>query len=146
MKRFWEKVNKGSEDTCWEWQASTRRDGYGQFRFRGTMWAAHRVAYLLEVEEPDNHVLHTCDNKRCVNPAHLYEGSHSDNMQDFHDRQRGEVNHQGERNPNAKLTDADVREIRRRSQSGETYSSIADDYDVTSHHIGKLVRGEQRTT
>lgn len=108
------------------------------------MYAAHRVAYILTESEPDECVLHTCDNKTCVNPAHLYEGTFSDNMEDFHERQRGEIDHTGERNPNSKLSDSEVSEIRRRADQDETHSSIADDYDVSRQHIGKIVRGVHR--
>jgi hypothetical protein len=73
---------------CWLWTASTRRDGYGQMMFRvggkSNLRPTHRVAYEhFHGPIPDGaHVLHSCDVKRCVNPAHLRLGDHTQNMRD----------------------------------------------------------------
>ena len=74
---------------CWEWQASKSNGGYGTFavkmngKFRTT--GAHRVAYQLYISpiESGMCVLHACDNPGCVNPKHLYQGTHKDNTQDM---------------------------------------------------------------
>lgn len=81
-ERFWPKVDKSGD--CWTWTASLSRSGYGGFGFRGKVWKAHRVSYVLAYGEiPDGaHILHSCDNPPCVNPAHLRAGTRSDNMQD----------------------------------------------------------------
>jgi hypothetical protein len=89
ISRFWEKVQTGPTDSCWEWQACTITSGYGQITYchegKETYLTAHRVsAFLNESGESieDYQVCHHCDNPKCVNPAHTYLGSAKDNVQD----------------------------------------------------------------
>ena len=72
----------------------------------------------------------------CVNPEHLFLGTHGDNMKDMVAKDRHNC---GERNPQAKLTVGDVREIRTRRQAGETLQSLADAFGVACSHIGLIV-------
>ena len=83
MERFRAKI-AFMENGCHEWQSTIKRDGYGQFWWHGAPRKAHQVAYQLFVGSiPEGlHVLHHCDNRKCVNPEHLYVGTHTDNMQD----------------------------------------------------------------
>lgn len=86
--RFWGKVNKTSGDGCWEWSGSKRSPkperAYGSFHYRGKNIYAHRLSYMNSFGEIPNgmEICHRCDNPSCVNPDHLFVGSHLENMRD----------------------------------------------------------------
>lgn len=114
-RRFWAKVEISGDDQCWSWKASTTHNGYGQVRFDGTMKRAHRISWILAKGPipPGMLVCHSCDNRRCVNPNHLWLGSAADNTRDM--LKKGRDGHgvlRGERVYGSKLTEEDVRDIR----------------------------------
>lgn len=84
VERFWSRVAIGSADECWPWQRGVNQSGYGQISIEGKQLGAHRVSYELHYGPIPTglHILHTCDNPACVNPAHLCTGTHGDNVQD----------------------------------------------------------------
>lgn len=90
--RFWLRVRK--TESCWYWQVR-RQDAiwYGNFLYQGKRMKAHRLSMILSKGPiPESMwVLHTCDNPACVNPAHLYLGTHRDNMNDM--KIRGRAKH-----------------------------------------------------
>lgn len=85
MKNFWQHLPKRrSIEYCWEWRGYLNSDGYGVVHTKGKKYLAHRVSYTLHRGHiPEGQlVCHGCDNRRCCNPAHLFLGSHKDNMVD----------------------------------------------------------------
>lgn len=145
MERFWAKVDRREPGECWEWQASCDDSGYGTFRHQGKMKKAHRLAWVFcgRGPIPDGLVvMHSCDNPPCCNPAHLSVGTRSDNMRDAVAKGRhAHVRLPGEAHPNAKLTDAQVVEIRRRLAEGESQRALARAFGVSKPAIGRIARG-----
>jgi hypothetical protein len=144
-ERFWSRVAVQDPMGCWVWQGGTC-EGYGMLRTEGSVVdRAHRVSWrLTHGSIPDGLcVLHRCDNPPCVNPAHLFLGTRADNNEDKKRKGRSARVH-GEANPNAKLSDEDVAEIRRLRDEGRTQQAIADQFGITQVWVSQLTRGLKR--
>lgn len=142
-----EVVRQPALGACWEWQGGRTPKGYGQCSVGGGRTrGAHRVAFEVWNEEiaAGNVVCHRCDNPPCINPAHLFQGSHSDNFRDMQAKGRDRYA-RGEKHGIAKLTDTDVDEIRALASSGSKYGDLASRFSVSSSNIGRIVRGQSRT-
>jgi hypothetical protein len=129
-ERFWSKVKKDTEDKCWPWigARSQRGKGYGEYFLGGKLCQAHRIAWgFAKGEIPEGMcILHKCDNRACVNPNHLFVGTHSDNIVDMVKKGRCY---------NRKVTDETVREIRKSNLSSTKAAQI---YGVCPAHIRKI--------
>lgn len=140
VERFWEKVNKNAPNGCWEWAGSRMRSGHGQIHIDGKSKLVHRFAWELNNGPiPDDlEVCHHCDNPCCVNPAHLFLGTQTDNMADMMSKVRQA---RGARHSQAKLTEAQVVEIRRRYVRGViTYKMLAAEYGVGTETIALIIQ------
>ena len=93
LQNFWSKVIVGGDDDCWVWTGATQSKGYGSFSINGRTHSAHRVSFALASNRDpgDCHVLHECDNRKCVNPNHLFEGTNLDNVRDMHAKGRANM-------------------------------------------------------
>lgn len=143
VDRFWSKVIK-EDDGCWEFYGTQIKGGYCLFRLGKKMVLAHRFSYAIHHEDmiDELDVLHTCDNRVCINPDHLYQGDDSVNVKDRADRNRTATN---ERNGNCKLLDSDVAKIRELYKyAGFTKRELSNDFMVDYKTISNIVNNKSR--
>lgn len=124
---------------CWEWTGLIDADGYGVVTIAKKTNRVHRIAahtYLeMDIKSPLK-VCHTCDNRKCFNPDHLFLGSASDNAKDA--ARKGHL--LGSRNANAILREGDVLEIRKMLDAGVPSVRIAEQFGVTKYCISDIKR------
>lgn len=91
LARFWDKVAKTIDDSCWPWTGSQSEEGYGSFGIGRKIYKAHRVAFLIANGRVSNEleVCHHCDNPCCCRPDHLFEATHAENIADMMRKGRG---------------------------------------------------------
>lgn len=131
----------GGADACWLWTGCRAGNGYGRMSVGGRQRPAHRIAWTIANGPiPEGlFVCHTCDNPPCVNPAHLFLGTHRENMKDMASKGRSTA---GERHPKAKLTEADVREIRHLCGGGMPQRRVAAQFGLCQQHVSELAAGK----
>lgn len=126
------------DNGCWLWPGAIEANGYGRSKHQGKVWWVHRLSYTLHKGPiPDGHVVcHACDVRHCINPDHLFTGTIADNQRDM--KLKGRAS-RGERSSSAKLTEADVRQIRRAELPGW---KLAEMYGVSQTTISEVRSGK----
>jgi HNH endonuclease len=139
-ERFMENASPEPMSGCWLWVGAAFNTGYGQLRVGAKTISAHRLAWeLFRGLIPDGlSVLHRCDVPACVNPDHLFIGTHNDNNQDRHMKGRDA---RGGTHWCSKFTEDQVRQIRAQATSDErrSYPAIAKLFGVTRATIRRIV-------
>lgn len=155
------------ENGCWIYTGPTNWHGYGKTTFKGKTERVHRISYLIFKGplKKGKIVCHSCDNKLCINPEHLWLGTYKENMQDalkkgrmkkpflgkkhtqetltLMQKNRRKPDKRGEKHHRNKLKNEDVFEIRKMLQDGFTQSEIADKYKVDSSTISNIKSGKR---
>lgn len=136
--RIRSKVSENTVSGCWDWTAYKESNGYGVIGVGSKARLAHRVSYEAHKGPipPGMCVCHRCDNPACVNPDHLFLGSHADNMADMAAKHRSQ---RGEAHVRAKLTAQEVLSIR--AESG-TQENIAAKYGICSSQVSRIKLGK----
>ena len=136
IKRLFNYTTKDPVTGCWVFTSSICRRGYGHIRDGGKVRLAHRVsweAFKGEALEPKQLLCHSCDNPSCVNPDHLFIGSHLDNSQDAVSKGRM-----------GKLSSQQVEDIRQAMADGVLQKALAAEYGVSTALVSYIKNGLRR--
>lgn len=160
-KIFWSKIPPFDNPfMCWEWQRPPEKNGYGITNINGSNFKAHRLSYYLSFGDIPKGllVLHKCDNRKCINPNHLFIGTTQDNAIDMINKGRGKVecgeNHWANRHPEkvkrgetsgtSKLNNKIVNEIRSIGYSHggklKTYRILALQFNISETNIRRVLK------
>jgi len=148
QKAVWLKAQTVPVGDCWNWSGGCHGVGYGcvPAKLHASRYA-HRAMYELAVGPIPKgyYVLHTCDNRLCINPAHLWAGTHLENIKDMQAKQR----HSGgsmpnESNPWCKFSDEQIAAIRKARALGIGKRQIERDFGISETHFYRVVSGISR--
>jgi hypothetical protein len=155
--RFWFYVGIVTGDGCWLWWGYRDEEGYGVLQVQGQPYRAHRLSYLISNGEQPGHwvICHRCNNRRCVNPAHLYAGTPADNTRDAVEagtlhvaygddhwtHKRPDRVAKGSRVGGSKLTAEQVLVIRADySQGRANHRELAERFGITREAISRIIQ------
>lgn len=140
--RFWRYVDKRGPDECWPWLGKRQKQGYGRIgEGERKQYGAHRISFRIANGYDPEVVMHSCDHPWCVNPAHLSGGTMADNYADMRSKNRHNTTERprGEGHHRAKLTEADVREIK--SRPAAKPGKLGAEFGVKSAVIQRIRNG-----
>lgn len=142
-REIWNYIHFEPMSGCWLWSGGCGGNGYGYFSSGGKSIRAHRAVYelLVGIIGKGLCLCHKCDNRLCVNPEHMFVGTHSDNMRDMAQKKRAKPP-KGESASWSKLTEKQVREIRHWASMGVTHQILSEDYGVDRSHISRMCSGK----
>jgi len=134
---FRQHFTTGHPDKCWEWQGTMIHTGYGRLWFRDRAYIAHRLSYEVHIGPiPEGLVVcHRCDNRKCVNPGHLFLGTSQDNTADMVQKRRHRF---GEGSHNALLTETQVQQIRLLVVAGVKQRDIAREFHISQTTVWQI--------
>jgi len=126
-------------NSCWIWKGYVNPDGYGRYSSNYKTFFAHRYSWIIHKGNIPNAILvcHSCDNRKCVNPEHLFLGTHKDNYQDSKNKKR---HVHGNSHGQTKIKEEFHEEIINSYLSGETQRNIAKKYSVSQGAIQDIIR------
>lgn len=144
MKKSSYIINK--DTGCWEWQGACSSSGYGHISMMGKSLMVHKLSYKLfkgNIYKP-KFVCHTCDNKKCFNPEHLFLGTAKENYDDMVKKGRARFQKKRLNYPGIKLTKDKVLEIKSLINEGKYYyKEIASMYNVSAETVRQIASGER---
>lgn len=142
-EEFWANIERKGPDDCWPWCGRRMSNGYGQFSYASKSWNAGRLAFVLTTGQSAAglDVCHTCDNRACCNPAHLFLGTRAENLQDMRDKGR-DVIPLGTHNGRAKLNPSLVRLIRKLANDGISGRAIGRKIGVDNKTVRQVIAGK----
>lgn len=138
--RFWKNVAILGKNSCWNWQRSKNKKGYGVVALNGISYCTHRIAFFIWYnKQPQNLVCHKCDNSTCCNPLHLFEGTDLDNSMDM--RLKGRENKaRGISQSLSKFTEKEIVDIRCIYKFGISISRISEHFKVSCSTISRIIK------
>ncbi|MBU2177554.1 MAG: HNH endonuclease [Gammaproteobacteria bacterium] len=136
-EKFWSKVDIKTPEECWNWLAGINADGYGNFYHIYKTYSASRISWMLTNGDiPEGLLcLHRCDNRACINPSHLYLGTHSRNNLDREHRNPGTSGRK------SKLGAEGIREVQRLFNEGHKQKELAEQFGLSIGQIHRLCKG-----
>ena len=145
-QRLFEGIEFDTVGGCWLWSGTAQKNGYGKVFARRVTYLAHRLSWRIHFGHlpDDKFVCHRCDVRLCVNPTHLFLGTHAENMADMAAKGRAFVQ-RGMENSNAKLSDDDVLAIRK-ATGVLKLRELSAIYGVGIGHICRVQRGKARAS
>ncbi len=151
LEDLWKYVNKRNENECWVWTRGTNNSGYGSVCFEGEKYQTHRIAFVItkggitlnapKDRKGSGFLMHSCDNRKCCNQAHLSVGTYSDNYKDAKAKGRSSAP-RGEAHPKAALTNEQAAEARRLLSLGKTRRQVREHFHVSERVMDRIARNE----